>query len=232
MGGDSTRIRRMRSREGGPLGGSNMRASIKRALAQFGSRRPGQGMTLLTYHRVGGGSADELDLDATTFAAQVEALSRHDVVSLDAAAQMLDDDAVRAGAVVVTFDDGFADMYEHAWPRLAERRLPFTLYLATAYIGGDLRWEGSTAQSALGAALTWDQIGEMADSGLCTIGNHTHRHVVPTRLTPDELDACNDAIEQRLGVRPRHFAYPWGRVAPPAAEAEVRTRFRTAATGV
>ncbi len=30
-------------------------------------------------------------------------------------------------------------------------------------------------------ALTWDQLREMRDSGLCTIGNHTHTHVRPER---------------------------------------------------
>jgi hypothetical protein len=70
----------------------------------------------------------------------------------------------------------------------------------------------------------------MAGSGLCTIGNHTHRHVRPERLTTTDLDECTAAIEQRLDVTPRHFAYPWGIAVPAIAEA-LRARFRTACTG-
>jgi peptidoglycan/xylan/chitin deacetylase (PgdA/CDA1 family) len=132
-------------------------------------------------------------------------------------------------SVVLTFDDGFADVYDYAWPLLKERRVPFTLYLATSYLGRTMHWDGSTAKAA-GPALTWDQVAEMADSGLCTIGNHTHRHVRPERLTTTDLDECAAVIEQRLGVTPRHFAYPWGIAVPAMAEA-LRARFRTACTG-
>ena len=68
------------------------------------------------------------------------------------------------------------------------------------------------------------------DSGLCTVGNHTHRHVGPDDLSVDELDACTAAIEGRLGVVPRHFTYPWG-VRVPAMERALRARFRSASTG-
>src|SRR5262249_11809903 len=133
-------------------------------------------------------------------------------------------------SVVLTFDDGFHDVYANAWPLLRERGLPFTLYLATAYLGGTMAWEGSTAKAAGRAALSWDQVGEMVASGLCTPANHTHRPVPPARLTETELDECSAEIESRLGVRPRHFAYPWG-IPVTVAEPALRARFRSAATG-
>ena len=43
-----------------------------------------------------------------------------------------------------------------------------------------MRWEGSTAREQGAPALTWDQLREMVDSGLCTVGNHTHTHVRPS----------------------------------------------------
>ncbi|MFW6033586.1 MAG: polysaccharide deacetylase family protein [bacterium] len=211
------------------LRGPRMRALVKRALAGTGPRRAASGITILTYHRVGGGSLDERDLDSAAFAAQLEVLGRADVISLDEASERLASGDRRSG-VVLTFDDGFADVYDNAWPLLRGRRLPFTLFLATRYVGGRMRWEGSTAK-ADGAALTWDQIGELTCSGLCTVGNHTHSHVPPDRLSTGELDACSAAVERRLGVRPRHFAYPWG-VPVAGLEGELRRRFRTAATGV
>ena len=177
-----------------------MRTSVKRGLARAASRRPAQGATVLIYHRVGGGSPDERDLAVSEFEAQLDALDGHDVVSLDEAMDRLDA-GDRSPGVVLTFDDGFADVHANAWPLLRERGLPFTLYLATGYVGATMHWDGSTAKAA-GPALTWDQVEEMAASGLCTVANHTHMHVRPERLSEAELDACDAEVEQRLGVRP------------------------------
>jgi peptidoglycan/xylan/chitin deacetylase (PgdA/CDA1 family) len=40
-----------------------------------------------------------------------------------------------AGAVMVTFDDGYRDFLEHAWPVLERYEIPATLFLPTAYPG-------------------------------------------------------------------------------------------------
>lgn len=207
-----------------------MREQLKRVLG--GLQRPARatGATLLIYHRVGGGTTDELDTGTSAFERQLDILSGHKVLSLDAALDRLDAGDTRP-SVVLTFDDGFADIYRNVWPLLRERSVPFTIYLATAYMGRTLRWEGSTAKGASGLGLTWDQLAEMADSGLCTVGNHTHNHVRPEELTAAELDACSAEVEARLGVRPRHFTYPWG-VVVPAAEPWLRERFRSASTAI
>lgn len=210
------------------MGGFGLRVATKRALAQARSRRPAAGTTILIYHRVGGGSADELDLDEATFTEQLEILSDANVIGLDEAARRLES-GNRTSGVVLTFDDGFADVYRNAWPLLRERRLPFTLFLATRYVGGQMRWHGATAKYG-GAGLSWDQVGELVASGLCTLGNHTHSHALPSQLSTAELDECSDEIERRVGSRPDHFAYPWG-VAVPHMEPELRRRFRTASTG-
>jgi len=187
-----------------------------------------RGATFLIYHRVGGGSRDERDLVPDGFTRQLDVLAEHDVCSIDQALDRLDA-GDETPSVVLTFDDGFGDIYEHAWPLLRDRRIPFTLYLATAYIGGRMHWEGSTASSD-GAALTWNEVREMVGTGLCTLGNHTHRHVRPERLTTAELDECSAAIERETGLVPLHFAYPWG-VPVEGLKTQLARRFRSAVTG-
>lgn len=206
-----------------------MRTTLKKILG--GLQRPAlsSGITLLIYHRIGGGSTNELDLDSETFARQVEMLSEHDVVSLDDAIDRLER-GDSSPCFVLTFDDGFADIYDNAWPILRERRIPFTVYLATAYMGKTMRWEGATATGEPGVGLTWEQLREFVVSGLCTIGNHTHNHVRPEELDAAELDMCTERIRSELGITPAHFTYPWG-VAVPAMEEALRTRFRSASTG-
>ena len=206
-----------------------MRGALKHGLARLPRAGSSDGVAVLTYHRVGGGSPDERDVALDQFRRQLDVLADHDVVGLDTACDRLGN-ADRRPCVVLTFDDGFADVHRNAWPLLRERALPFTLYLATAYLDGVMQWDGSTAREA-GRALTWDQVTEMSASGLCTLGNHTHTHAVPDSLTVEEVDVCSRAIASRTGVTSRHFAYPWGTVVP-RMEEPLRARFRSAATGL
>lgn len=189
------------------------------------------GATLLTYHRVGGGTSDELDLPVDQLVAQVDLLvaERREVLSLDAALDRLEA-GDRTPSLVLTFDDGFADVFTHAWPLLRDRQLPFTVYLAAGLVDGEMHWEGSDAASQGAPALTWQQLAEMQASGLCTVANHTWDHAGPDVVDERQLDRCSDEIERRLGVRPVHFAWTWG-VEVPALMPSVRARFRSAATG-
>lgn len=209
---------------------AGLRSAAKTWLAALpGSSRPATGASLLIYHRVGGGTSNELDLSVDSFRRQVEMLAQHEVISLDGALDRLAAGDSSPG-VVLTFDDGFEDVYRNAWPLLREHRMPFTVYLATDYMGAAMRWEGATATGPAGEGLTWAQLEEMVASGLCTVGNHTHSHVRPEYLTEDELDACTATVERELGVTPRHFTYPWG-LRVPAMEPALRARFRSASTG-
>ena len=79
--------------------------------------------------------------------------------------------------------------------------------------------------------MSWDQLHEVTDSGLCTIGNHTHGHARPEVLDESELDECTRLVKDRLGITTRHFTYPWG-IPVPAMEAALRARFRSASTGL
>ena len=217
----------------GRLTGPGLRRSLKHGLAAVSlpldGRRPASGATLLTYHRVGGGTPDERDLPTAEFEEQVEELTRHRVVPLDTALDALDsgDDSP---AVVLTFDDGFDDVYTTAYPLLREAGLPFTLYVTTAYLGGTMHWPGSTSQHP-GPALTWEQLEELAVDPLVTIGNHTHTHALPEKLSVEELDRCSELLDHHLGVTPEHYCFTWG-VPVPGAVPLLAARFRSAATGI
>ena len=183
----------------------------------------------MIYHRVGGGTPDELDLPTPEFEAQVAVLADHRVVSLDMALDELEagDDSPK---VVLTFDDGFADVYATAWPLLREAGLPFTLYITTAYLDGTMHWPGSTSQHP-GPALRWIELEELAASELVTVGNHTHTHARPEDLSAEEVDRCTELLEQRLGMVPQHYCFTWG-VPVREATALLQARFRSAATGL
>jgi len=212
---------------------------------------PPPGVTILIYHRVGGGSDSAVDLDAEQFDAQLTHLAEHHrVLSLDAAVAELtagvaegwgsssrpevdegDDRAQESSPtkrpVVITFDDGTPDFTDVVVPALVRHRLPATLYAATSFIdeGTDFPWGAPAAE--------WGALREAVETGLVTIGSHTHTHGLLDRLDDgaidDDLDRSIDLIDEHIGVRPRHFAYPKAVPGSAAAEIAVRRRFDTAA---
>jgi peptidoglycan/xylan/chitin deacetylase (PgdA/CDA1 family) len=169
-----------------------------------------------------------MEVTRDDFVEQLDWLAANrEVVPFDEAIARWDDPGSE-NLVVLTFDDGYLDTHATAYPLLSDRGLPFLIYLATESI------ETGVALGPGGAAdpLTWDQIREMIESGLVTIGAHTHRHTDLRSVSPDqveeELATSDGLIEERLGERPSHFAYPWGYWSPQAARV-VDERYQTAA---
>jgi peptidoglycan/xylan/chitin deacetylase (PgdA/CDA1 family) len=190
--------------------------------------RPSRGFVVLLYHRVGAGSGSAVDLPADLFRDQLAFLAdRAEVVSLDDAVDS--DPAPDDGRqrVVITFDDGTADVADVAVPLLVEFGFPATLYVATRWVDeGDSFWDDGTT-------LSWAALREVHSTGLVTLGSHTHTHALLDRLPPeqvaDELDRSCGLIAEHVGAWASHFAYPKALTPSPEAEAQVRTRFRTAA---
>lgn len=189
------------------------------------------GPRILIYHQIGAGNGKQMDLAQTDFQRHIEHLihSGASVVSLDdAVAERNSPDA--ANKVVLTFDDGYDDMYRNAYPLLLENRVPFTLYLTTkpTETGVPLSDDGHSTPA------TWDQVNEMLTSGLMTLGAHTHSHPDFRSLTEgqteEEVGASQELIERRTGVHARHFAYPWGYWGN-AADSIVRSVYETATLG-
>jgi peptidoglycan/xylan/chitin deacetylase (PgdA/CDA1 family) len=221
--------------------GMLVRSTARRALGQGVKaaaafvdvvRPPKPGVVVLIYHRVGGRTTSNVDLPTEVFDQQVgELAGAGRIVSIDDAAALLergeDPGSGIADPVVLTFDDGTADWAEEALPVLARHGAPATFYVATEFVEQQRSFPGEAKPAS------WSALGELVSSGLATIGSHTHRHALLDRVdasvAADELDRSIDLIGERLGVPCNHFAYPKALLGSPAAEGEVRRRFRTAA---
>ena len=110
-------------------------------------------LTILVYHRVL--PVDEsqrspfqgMVMAKDIFEAQMAHLQRYtSVLTLTDALQLLREDRLPHRPVVVTFDDGYRDNYEHAWPILAKYQIPATFFLTTDAIDRQV-------------ALWWDEVG-------------------------------------------------------------------------
>ncbi len=98
-------------------------------------------LSVLTYHRVA--EVDEtphlnpglISASPAMFAEQMKVLARHyNVVSMEDVLGTLEKkQGLPDRAVLVTFDDGYRDFSEHAWPVLGKLKLPVSVFIPTAY---------------------------------------------------------------------------------------------------
>lgn len=92
------------------------------------------GLLILMYHSVGKPNflGPALRVSAENFSAQIDYLLRYfQIVPLESAVETLRRGAaLPKNAVALTFDDGFRDNYETAFPILKERRCPATIFVA------------------------------------------------------------------------------------------------------
>jgi peptidoglycan/xylan/chitin deacetylase (PgdA/CDA1 family) len=230
------------------VGARSVALRAMKALAAVGDRvrPPGRGVVVLIYHRVGGGSGTQVDLSPQVFDEQMAWLSASGrVMNLDDAVALLASQSRPSPAlsspsssspsvpdddpVVVTFDDGTADLADVATPILERHGVPATVYLATRYVDERIAFPED------GTPLSWSAVRDMAATGLVTFGSHTHGHRLLDRLPPteaaDELDRSRQLIEDEVGAPAHHFAYPKAVAASTEVEPLVRRRYRTAALG-
>lgn len=115
--------------------------------------------------------------------------------------------------VALTFDDGISTVFEAAMPILRERKLPAHVFVITHWVGGDNRWPGQPENATPFKLMNWDQLAAIQDAGF-GIEAHTATHpdlrALSEEAIDEEMEQADDAIERRLGRRPRYFAYPYG----------------------
>jgi peptidoglycan/xylan/chitin deacetylase (PgdA/CDA1 family) len=135
--------------------------------------------------------------------------------------------------LAVTFDDGFASVFDLAEPILSGLGLPGTVFAPAAFMStrqplswqGIEAWLGTRFEDEL-RCMSWDDLGCLAERGW-EIGSHTRSHRHLTTLPNDELrDELRGSFEEcsiQLGRPCRSIAYPYGevdvRVADQAREA-------------
>jgi peptidoglycan/xylan/chitin deacetylase (PgdA/CDA1 family) len=194
---------------------------------------------ILLYHSI---SSDPLPLirdyavDAETFAAQLDLVVERGLEALTVTSYL---DALAARdtkrlerAVLITFDDGFADFASAALPALRERGLCSTLYVTTGLLPGGA--EPPVDDQIAPRMLDWSQLPSLRADDV-EIGGHsaTHPHLdtVGAGRAEREISGCKRALEDALGAEVRTFAYPHG-YSSPRVRRQVREAGYRGACGV
>jgi peptidoglycan/xylan/chitin deacetylase (PgdA/CDA1 family) len=174
------------------------------------------GFPILAYHSV----ADDVGRDVetvspTAFASHAQWLSDHGIRGVSVS-ELVDHMQGRAGparVVGLSFDDGYKDNISTAFPILQRHGFAATVYVATAYIGGESRWN-ATDYIGHRPMLSAEEIRTLCVGGI-EIGSHSHTHADLTRLdqreSDRELEQSRDALGEIVGRPVRGLAAPFGR---------------------
>lgn len=128
--------------------------------------------------------------------------------------------------VVLTFDDGFADLPGRTAEALAERGMPATAYLTTGALT-----PGRRCLLPPAPMMTLDRAGLLEEYGM-EVGAHTVSHPQLDTLGPralrGELGDSKAELEDTLGHRIDHLAYPHGYNSPAVRRAARAAGYTTA----
>lgn len=142
------------------------------------------------------------------------------VLTLDEWVVRHDGGLLPARSVVITFDDGFQDFADCAWPIMRQHGFRPIIYLPTDYVGRAEGWRGIASPPR--ALMNWATIQALSSEGVL-FGSHTVSHAHLDSLSDialsEELEVAQEEIEDRLGRPVLHFAPPYG-----LAGASVRKR--------
>ena len=171
---------------------------------------------ILMYHSISDGPGPTC-IPVEVFRAQLSSLEANgfEAVSLSKFADWRRGESqIPSRPVVITFDDGFLDFMEVAYPELHSRGWTSTVFLPTGLVGVHEEWPGHL-KSRPRRLMSWDQIGRLSERGI-EFGGHSISHVDLTSLSLDalrtEIRKPQEEIRQQIGrAHATSFAPPYGR---------------------
>ncbi len=179
---------------------------------------------VLTYHSLDN-SGSVISISPEMFRRHIEQLLERNIPIVP-----LDQALTSSGVVALTFDDGFENLMEHAFPVLDQYRLPATVFVVSAYCGRLNTWPGQPEDGIPRLRLmSRNDLRQLPER--IEIGAHTATHPDLTKLSPAvasaELRDGRAALEDITGRPVRWFAYPYG-LSTPAVRELTRQEFTLA----
>lgn len=167
---------------------------------------------ILCYHSVNDIENTECSaISKENFSSHLKYLSEnHSVISLE----QIFNSEISANSekppIIITFDDGYIDNFQNAFPLLKKYNLPCTIFITTGFINKEV----VLIDNPNWRAMDWEHLLLMQNSGIINFGAHTDTHRILADLSPNEAKAeiikSKKILEEKLHTVINWFAYPNG----------------------
>lgn len=115
--------------------------------------------------------------------------------------------------IIITFDDGYRNLYSTAWPILKSYDFKPVVFLVTKYIGSVNVWDREKGEPEE-PLLSIEEIEDLAFNGV-EFGSHGHTHQdltqLPLSTVESDVMASKSVLEGALGNEITAFSYPYGK---------------------
>lgn len=122
--------------------------------------------------------------------------------------------------VLLTFDDGYANLLTNVHPLLGELGFSYTVFLVSERVGKTNDWVAAEGYEPT-PLLSWPEIAEMQRDSHVSFEGHTATHPKLSTLSPAdarrEMEGSKDALEQKLQAPISVLCYPYGDVSDSVA---------------
>jgi glycosyltransferase involved in cell wall biosynthesis/peptidoglycan/xylan/chitin deacetylase (PgdA/CDA1 family)/SAM-dependent methyltransferase len=172
---------------------------------------------ILAYHRIATDGIQSLRrwrVDPDIFRKQLQLLRVHGyyrVTSDDVLKARQTRTALRGRPVLITFDDGYQDFADTAWPILEAEGFNAEVFIVTDRVGTSASWDAGGGKAA--PLMDWRAIENLHEKGV-KFGSHLATHTPATNLTSHallcELIRSRADLESRLHVPVLSVAAPYG----------------------
>jgi glycosyltransferase involved in cell wall biosynthesis/peptidoglycan/xylan/chitin deacetylase (PgdA/CDA1 family)/SAM-dependent methyltransferase len=172
---------------------------------------------ILNYHRIasdGPASLARYRTTPETFREQMRWLRRHGyraVTSAELVGHLKSRQPLRGRPVMLTFDDGYRDFHDRAWPILQAHDFTAEVFVATDHVGDAARWDGGHGAPA--ALMGWHEIRDLAAEGIrfgSHMASHSHMSTLASRAIVREAALSRALIERVTGAPCEAIAAPFG----------------------
>jgi peptidoglycan/xylan/chitin deacetylase (PgdA/CDA1 family) len=115
---------------------------------------------------------------------------------------------------LLTFDDGYADVFEHALPIMERRGWRSVVFVSVDLVG---QVEQHPVRGPL-RHMTWEQLAELTRRGHI-VASHGSAHIALNRMdtaaAQADIDKARRVLQERLPGAPDWLAYPFGELPGP-----------------
>lgn len=161
---------------------------------------------VLMYHRFGEDRYPATSIRTAQFEAHIQYLQDNDFNVLplpEIIAHFERDEALPPRTIAITVDDAYRSALEVAHPMLEAADMPWTLFVTT-----------DQPDRQLGDFMSWDDLRDLRDHSLVTIGHHSgsHHHMPDHDTDTNRRDTqrASARFQAELGNVPDLYAYPFG----------------------